>query len=408
MRVEEEGNARGKFVDVESGIHRGLHVGHAVAQGEGDFLHRGRSGFSHVVAGDGDGVPVGNVFVGPGEQVGDDAHGLVRGIDISAARDVLLQNVVLDRTGEFANVGALAPGDRDIKCQQDGRGRIDGHRGGNFGEVDAGEQALHVLDGVDGDADFADFAGGQWVIGVQADLGRKVEGDGESGSAVGEQVFVALVGFLGVAHAGVLAHGPEAAAIHGRLHAPGEGILAGIAHFPILIPAFQVGWRVQAMNGDVGGSFGIRRSRRGGRGGLEFLSHGIAISQQSGSAKFCVLSSCCFRTVTFLALARFSAAHAPERTQAEITKDQAEACGDGHSPGACLSGQVLVVLAAERDRADSGHHEENKACNLQPKLVQNASEGAQGNAARMHYSLQSTILTGELARDPGKNLHFSG
>ena len=42
-----------------------------------------------------------------------------------------------------------------------------------------------------------------------------------------EQVLVALIGFLGVAHAGVLAHGPEAAAIHGGLHAAGIGELPG-------------------------------------------------------------------------------------------------------------------------------------------------------------------------------------
>ena len=46
---------------------------------------------------------------------------------------------------------------------------------------------------------------------------------------MGEQIFVAAVGLLRVAHAGVLAHGPQTAAIHGGLDAAGVGVLAGIA-----------------------------------------------------------------------------------------------------------------------------------------------------------------------------------
>jgi hypothetical protein len=43
--------------------------------------------------------------------------------------------------------------------------------------------------------------------------------------AVREQVVVAAVGLLGGAHAGVLAHGPEAAAVHGGLDAAGVGLV---------------------------------------------------------------------------------------------------------------------------------------------------------------------------------------
>ena len=104
--------------------------------------------------------------------------------------------------------------------------------------MDAVEEPLHVFDGVDGDADLADFADGQRVVGVVADLRGQIEGDGEPGGAVGEQIFVAAVGFFGVAHAGVLAHGPEAAAVHGGLDAAGVGILAGIAEVAVGVEAF--------------------------------------------------------------------------------------------------------------------------------------------------------------------------
>ena len=62
VRVEEERQPGRELVHVETGVNGGLHVGHAVGQGEGDLLHRGRAGLAHVVAGDGDGVPLGHVL----------------------------------------------------------------------------------------------------------------------------------------------------------------------------------------------------------------------------------------------------------------------------------------------------------------------------------------------------------
>ena len=81
-------------------------------------------------------------------------------IDVGAARDVLLEDVVLHGAGELARVGAAALGGCDVDGEQDRGGGVDGHRGGDVVELDAGEEALHVFEGVDGDADVADFAEG--------------------------------------------------------------------------------------------------------------------------------------------------------------------------------------------------------------------------------------------------------
>src|SRR5215467_11148754 len=66
-----------------------------------------------------------------------------------------------------------------------------------------------------------------------------------------QEIFVAFVGFLGIAHAGILAHGPQAAAIHGGLHAAGERELAGIARVRAVIPAFKVGGSVERLGSNV-------------------------------------------------------------------------------------------------------------------------------------------------------------
>ena len=95
-------------------------------------------------------------------------------------------------------------------------------------------------------------------VGVVAELGRQVEGDGEPGLAFLQQVTEALVRLLGGAVAGVLAHAPQPAAVHGRLDAAGERKLARSADIPVRVGSGEVA-------GGAVGPFG-----RGFRHGFEF------------------------------------------------------------------------------------------------------------------------------------------
>ena len=128
MGIEEEGQPRRELVHIEAGANRRLHIGNAVGESEGDFLHRRRSRLAHVIARDGDRVPLRHILVRPGKNVGDDAHRLLRRINIGAARDVLLEHIVLHRAGEFAHVPALPPRHGDVQRQQNRSRCIDGHR----------------------------------------------------------------------------------------------------------------------------------------------------------------------------------------------------------------------------------------------------------------------------------------
>ena len=138
-----------------------MDVGDAVGKREGDFLNGGRAGFADVIAGDGDGVPLGEIVAAPGEDVGDDAHGGADGINVGAAGDVFLEDVVLYGAGNFCEIGALLFGDGDVEAEEDGGGGVDGHGGGDFFERDIIEESFHVFEGIDGYADFADFAESQ-------------------------------------------------------------------------------------------------------------------------------------------------------------------------------------------------------------------------------------------------------
>jgi len=61
------------------------------------------------------------------------------------------------------SLARLAPcffGHGDVEAKKNRGGGVDSHGGGNFFERDAVEKRFHVFEGVDGDADFANFAEG--------------------------------------------------------------------------------------------------------------------------------------------------------------------------------------------------------------------------------------------------------
>ena len=133
---------------------------------------------------------------------------------------------MLRGAADLGEVGALLLRHRHIKSEKDrGRG-VDRHRGGYLLQGYLLEQELHIGQRGDGDAHLAHLRQRHRVVRVVADLRRQVEGDGEAGLAVLQQVAVALVGLLRIAEAGVLAHSPEPAAVHGGLDAAGVRVLA--------------------------------------------------------------------------------------------------------------------------------------------------------------------------------------
>ena len=191
----------------------------------------------------------GHVLLAVGEQVGDQPHARLGRVDEVPARDVLLEDVVLDRAGELLARHALLLGDQLVEQQQHGGRRVDRHRGRDLVERDAVEGHPHVLERVDRHAGAADLAQAARVVGVQAELGRQVEGHAQAGRPVLEQVLVALVGLAGGGVAGVLAHRPAALAVHLAVDAAGEGELARLAEVEVL---GQVRLRVERLDLDPG------------------------------------------------------------------------------------------------------------------------------------------------------------
>jgi hypothetical protein len=97
---------------------------------------------------------------------------------------------------KFGGCDALLACDGDVETKERRSRGVDRHRGRDGVERNAVEESLHVCERVDGDADFADLRRRQQVVGIESDLRREIEGDGEAGRAVCEQIFITRVGFF--------------------------------------------------------------------------------------------------------------------------------------------------------------------------------------------------------------------
>ena len=100
VRVEEEREALAEAIDVEPGVDGRLDVRDRVREREGHLLDGRRSRLADVIPADRDRVPVRQLPLAEREDVGHDPERRPRRVDVGAARDVFLQDVVLNRAGE--------------------------------------------------------------------------------------------------------------------------------------------------------------------------------------------------------------------------------------------------------------------------------------------------------------------
>ena len=208
--VDEEGDAR------EHGAHalvadpRAHLVEHRLRRrhGEGDLLHRRRARLLQVVGADVHRVPPRHVLDRVGHGVGDQPHRRRGREGVGPAREVLLDDVVLRRPLEHGRIDALLLRAHDVERQQPRGRRVDRHRRVHAVERDAVQQRVHVALVRDGDADLADLAARELVVGVVAGLRRQVERDREPGLPLGEVAAVERVGLRGGRVARVRPHHP--------------------------------------------------------------------------------------------------------------------------------------------------------------------------------------------------------
>ena len=177
---------------------------------EGQLLYWSRSRLLQVIGADVDRIPLGQVHDRVRDHIGGQAASSARAGRRRCPRgQVFLDDVVLDGAGEELRLGALFLGHDLIERKQPHCGGVDGHRGVHVGQRQTIEQPPHLAQVRDRHPDLADLAASQRRVRVVAGLGRKVEGDRQSGLALGEIASEELVGICRRTVSGIRSHHPR-------------------------------------------------------------------------------------------------------------------------------------------------------------------------------------------------------
>ena len=152
---------------------------------------------------------------GVAENIADDMHRRSRGIDVRIAHHELLEDIVLNGTGELLLLYAGFLGRYDVERQDRQHGTVHGHRHGHLVQRNAVEEHLHVLYRADGHAGLTHVAYHTGVVGIITAVRSQVESHRQTFLSGSQVAAVEGVGFGRRRETGVLTHRPGAHHIHG-------------------------------------------------------------------------------------------------------------------------------------------------------------------------------------------------
>ena len=263
VAVEEERQPRGEAIHVEPAAFPEFDVAEPVGQRERQLLGRRRSGLADVVAAHAHRMELGAPLGTEGHEVADQPQVRTRREDPFLLRDVLLEDVGLQRAVELIPRHPLAFRRGQEERERHGGRPADRHRRADVAQGDRVEQRLEIVEGIGRHAASPHLALAARVVGVQPHQGGHVEGDAEPALTLRQQEAVPRVGLGGRAEPGELPHGPQAAPVHRGVDPAREGELPWQAQSFVGIPGGQV-----LGGGDLGDGFARQRSMRtlGGNG----------------------------------------------------------------------------------------------------------------------------------------------
>jgi len=70
VRVEKKGKLAGKIIHIQTAINGSLNIGNGIGKGKRHLLNRGRAGFTDVIPGNTDRVPMGDFCLTVTERIG--------------------------------------------------------------------------------------------------------------------------------------------------------------------------------------------------------------------------------------------------------------------------------------------------------------------------------------------------
>jgi hypothetical protein len=135
-----------------------------------------------------------------------------------------------------------------IERHDDDRRRIDRHRDRYFLKVDTVEQDEHVVECVVRHAEPANFTGRARIVAIEPHERRQVERGRESGLPLRQQELEPLVRLSRRTETGELPHRPQATAVHTRVYAAREWVLARISEVSLIVKSIEIFGCIQRLD----------------------------------------------------------------------------------------------------------------------------------------------------------------
>ena len=176
----EERETRCESIDVNTRSRSGTQIFQTVCQGVSQLDVCRSTRFLHVVAGDGDRVELRHFLGSIFKDVRDNLHRECRRVDIGITHHEFLQDIVLDSTSHFFQLGTLLQTCVDVECHNRKYGTVHSHRDGHLVQRNSIEQHLHILQGTDRYTCLTNVTHYTFVVGVVATVSGQVESYGQT------------------------------------------------------------------------------------------------------------------------------------------------------------------------------------------------------------------------------------
>mmetsp|Transcript_52088 Transcript_52088/g.108745 ORF Transcript_52088/g.108745 Transcript_52088/m.108745 type:complete len:356 (+) Transcript_52088:1486-2553(+) len=224
--AEEEAEARREAVHARPRRRAAPHVLDAVGDGVAELEVRRGTRLLHVIAADGDGVELGHVLAGVAHDVADDAERRARRVDVGVAHHELLEDVVLDGSGELVEGGAALEGGDDVEGHDWDHGAVHRHAHRHLVERDAVEKDLHVFNGIDRHSSHPNISLNPFMIRVITAMCCEIKSNTETLLACGHVFLVKGIALFSCAKSSILTNCPRFLRVHGGIRSSSKRITA--------------------------------------------------------------------------------------------------------------------------------------------------------------------------------------
>ena len=194
-------------------------------------------------------VELGHILRRVLEDIGDNAHRELGRVDIGVTHHELLQNVVLNRTGQLVERSTLLETRHDVEGQNRQHGTVHGHRHRHTVERNTVEEDLHILHRANRHTGLTYVTHYTRVVGIVATVRSQVKGYRKTLLAGSQVTTIEGIRLLGGRETCILTNRPGTHHIHRRIGTAQEG--SHTCSVVQMLHACQILGRVHPLHGNL-------------------------------------------------------------------------------------------------------------------------------------------------------------